>query len=124
MACAGLIAAGANLVVLPQDIGGDMESTLLNSPTAPDYIAVDFTCESRLLEASKYDEVQTRLVQLDRGDLATHLQRLDEDDYFVQCAFDLRVLAVAETTLTDYEKRRAANVARNAAFFASLDLPA
>ena len=47
----------------------------------------------------------------------------DEDDYFVQYAFDLRVLAVAETTLSDYEKRRAANVARNAAFLASLDLP-
>ena len=41
-----LIAAGANLVVLPQDIGGDMESMLLNSPPVPDHIAVDFTCDS------------------------------------------------------------------------------
>ena len=63
------------------------------------------------------------MIELGRGNLATQLQRLDEDDYFVQYAFDLRVLAVAETTLSDYEKRRAANVARNAAFLASLDLP-
>jgi hypothetical protein len=33
------------------------------------------------------------------------------------------MLAVAETTLSDYEKRRMANVERNAAFLASLDLP-
>ena len=118
-----LIAAGANLVVLPQDIGGDMETMLLNSPPVPDHIAVDFTCDSRLLEASKDDEVQDRLIELGRGNLATQLQRLDEDDYFVQYAFDLRMLAVAETTLSDYEKRRVANVARNAAFLASLDLP-
>ena len=59
-----LIAAGANLVVLPQVIGGDMESMLLNSPTVPEHIVVDFTCESRLLEASKEDDVQTRLIQL------------------------------------------------------------
>ena len=39
-----------------------METMLLNSPPVPDHVAVDFTCDSRLLEASKDDEVQDRLI--------------------------------------------------------------
>ena len=100
----GLIDAGANLVVLPVDIGGNMADMLSKSPTVPDHVALDFTYESRLFEASKDDDVQTKLIRLGRGNLDTQVARLDPSRYFVQYACELPdVLAAEEEEEEDEE---------------------
>ena len=76
-----------------------MSEMLNNSETLPAKIAMDFTCESRLLDASKDNVVHDKLRVLGRGEVETHLQDLESDNHFVRYSCDLHAMRQTHSTI-------------------------